>query len=203
VSIKVYETAIRVMGRSKPVSLLLHLGEFTLLTDLVDSASDSILEVDLPHVHVLLTEDYTYGHGTDASTTVVKSEHTEGWGRWKVNSCVVIFRIPLMKNLQALGYATLAEVESLQIAVHQIKTPGTEGTHVSTNVAFAPASRLKFPQVNVSQGDINIHLCADTAVAISALTTDLGPPSTESDQQACVCFQFLCLIITFTFSKER
>jgi hypothetical protein len=92
------------------------------------------------------------------------------------------------ETLQALGYASLAEVESLQIAVHQIKTPGTEGTHVSTNVAFALAYRSNSLQVDVSQGDINIHLCADTAVVISALTTDLGSPSTEPDQQTCVHF---------------
>jgi autophagy-related protein 2 len=85
-SVKVQDSALRVVGVDRPVSLVLHVGELGLLTDLVDSSSDSSMSLDLPRLRVLLTEDHTAGQDINTRPIDSSSETPDGLALWKVIS---------------------------------------------------------------------------------------------------------------------
>jgi autophagy-related protein 2 len=85
-SVKVQDSALRVVGVDRPVSLVLHVGELGLLTDLVDSSSDSSMSLDLPRLRVLFTEDHTAGQDINTRPIDSSSETPDGLALWKVIS---------------------------------------------------------------------------------------------------------------------
>ncbi|EIN07297.1 hypothetical protein PUNSTDRAFT_144812 [Punctularia strigosozonata HHB-11173 SS5] len=109
ISVKTCNTHVRAFARTKPSSMVFHVGEVDLLTDIIGDSPETSFKITLPNLTVLLVDD----HDSGTETAQAPSAVNVGLAAWK-----------------AIGYATLAELKDIDFQFSQERRSASSNIQV-------------------------------------------------------------------------
>jgi hypothetical protein len=196
VSVKVSESVISLLASRQPTALVLQIGELSVATDLVDQMTDAEVQISVPQLHVLLSEDRDAEKDSASASVTAGIAYVDVMARWKVSDLSFDQNVLNSSRHEGSRIRSSGRGRCCRRKCHSTEEP-CEPRNTGMHPASLYISFSLFFQIVVNNGRIGVHLCADTAIALTALISDLQPPSTvdvDAPRSVTTLFNSLCMM---------
>ncbi|KAG6866970.1 hypothetical protein C0991_003886 [Blastosporella zonata] len=150
ITLKLFDGAIQVFAPIHPGAIVVHIDDLDFATDVVGNSSDSSFRITIPALAILAIDDVSYEANPDTATL------RYGITLWK-----------------AFGFALIAEVEDLSMAVlHINEGPSTNvgGIVMQTRTGI----HSSHTQILIDRVVFKMHIAADSLGAVTTFVDDVG-----------------------------